>query len=144
MCDMIHASLVFISDPLILTFSVCSGTGGPPTSGCTSWCWATPPPGPRASASVGWRPTRRPAAPPFSARLGAQARGFSPSQTPPSPGTASPSANKQGPATHSLSVSEVHDSRLEPEFYCPSKFHKEIRKKYSFKKYSSSKNNVAR
>ena len=117
MFDMIHDSLVFvISDPLILTFSVCSGTGGPPTSGCTSWCWATPPPGPRASASAGWRPTRRPAAPPSSARLGARARVCSPSPTPPSPGTASPSVNRQGPATHSLLVSQVHDSRARVSF----------------------------
>ena len=124
MCDVWYDSClarVVISDPLILTFSVASGTGGPPTSGCTSWCWATPPPGPRASASAGWRPTRRPAAPPSSARLGARARGCSPSPTPPSPGTASPSASRPGPATHSQSVSQVHDSRAREEFYYPSK-----------------------
>ena len=105
MMDMIHVSLVLLIISLISTFSVSSGTGGLPTSGFTSWCLATPPPGLRASASVGWRPTRRQAAPQSSAIQGARARVCSPSLTPPSPGTVSPSANRPGPATHSLSVS---------------------------------------
>ena len=85
------------TDGLQISGSTCWSSGLP-----TTWsAWST------ASASEGWRPTRRRAAPRCSVTRAAPPRGSSPSQTPPSPGTASPSANRPRPAAPSLSVSHL-------------------------------------
>ena len=94
---------------ILISVSHSSATAGLQTSGSTCWSWASPTTssasGSTASASAGWRPTRRPAALRSSATPAAPLRAFSPSQTRPSPGTASPSANRPPPAAPSLSVS---------------------------------------